>query len=150
MLPFLLVQMVFGFSLLEIVNYLEHYGLLRQRTASGRYEKVEPVHSWNSDRLSTNVFLYQLQRHSDHHSYPNRRYQVLRSFDEAPQLPGGYATMIVVALFPPLWRRVMDQRVLDHYQGDALLANLTPKLRAKYEAQAAIAASAGAGRAARR
>ena len=139
-LPFLLLQMVFGFSLLEIVNYLEHYGLLRQRTASGRYEKVEPVHSWNSDRLSTNVFLYQLQRHSDHHAYPNRRYQVLRSFDEAPQLPGGYATMIVVALFPPLWRRVMDQRVLDHYDGDALLANLTPKLRAKYEAQAAAGA----------
>ncbi|MEY9889301.1 alkane 1-monooxygenase [Catenulispora sp. MAP12-49] len=140
-LPFLLLQMVFGFSLLEIVNYLEHYGLLRQRTESGRYEKVEPVHSWNSDRLSTNVFLYQLQRHSDHHAYPNRRYQVLRSFDEAPQLPGGYATMIVVALFPPVWRRVMDQRVLDHYDGDPLLANLTPKLRAKYEAQAAAGAS---------
>jgi alkane 1-monooxygenase len=97
---------------------------------------VEPVHSWNSDRLSTNVFLYQLQRHSDHHAYPNRRYQVLRSFCEAPQLPAGYATMIVVALFPPLWRKVMDQRVLDHYDGDALRANLTPKLRAKYEAVA--------------
>ena len=135
-LPFLLMQMVFGFSLLEVVNYLEHYGLLRQRNEAGRYEKVDPVHSWNSDRLSTNVFLYQLQRHSDHHAYPTRRYQVLRSFDEAPQLPAGYATMIVVALFPPLWRRLMDPRVAAHYDGDLSKANLTPKLRAKVEANA--------------
>jgi alkane 1-monooxygenase len=140
-LPFLLIQMVFGFSLLEIVNYLEHYGLLRERNDAGRYEKVAPLHSWNSDRLSTNVFLYQLQRHSDHHAYPNRRYQVLRSFDEAPQLPGGYATMIVVALFPPVWRRMMDTRVLAHYEGDGLRANLTPKMRRKFEAAAAAAAT---------
>jgi alkane 1-monooxygenase len=83
-LIFLVAQAVLGFSLLEAVNYLEHYGLLRQRNAADRYEKVESVHSWNSDRLSTNVFLCQLQRHSDHHAYPNRRYQVLRSFAESP------------------------------------------------------------------
>ncbi|GIE86060.1 alkane 1-monooxygenase [Actinoplanes regularis] len=124
-LPFLLLQAIVGFSVLEAVNYLEHYGLLRQRNAAGRYEKVDPRHSWNSDRLTTNVFLFQLQRHSDHHANPLRRYQVLRSFDVSPQLPAGYATMLLLALIPPLWRRVMDHRVLAHYGGDASLANTT-------------------------
>jgi alkane 1-monooxygenase len=122
-LPFLLLQAVVGFTVLEAVNYLEHYGLLRQRNAAGRYEKVDPRHSWNSDRLTTNVFLFQLQRHSDHHANPLRRYQTLRSFDVSPQLPAGYATMLLTALIPPLWRRVMDHRVLAHYDGDAARAN---------------------------
>jgi alkane 1-monooxygenase len=122
-LLFLALQSVVGFSLLEAVNYLEHYGLLRQRTPTGRYEKVDPRHSWNSDRLVTNVFLFQLQRHSDHHANPLRRYQTLRSFDVSPRLPAGYATMVLLALVPPLWRRVMDHRVLAHYGGDASLAN---------------------------
>lgn len=122
-LPFLALQAVVGFSVLEAVNYLEHYGLRRQRTTAGRYEKVDPRHSWNSDRLTTNVFLFQLQRHSDHHANPLRRYQTLRSFDVSPRLPAGYATMLLLALIPPLWRRVMDPRVLAHYGGDAALAN---------------------------
>jgi alkane 1-monooxygenase len=121
--PFLVLQAVVGFSLLEVVNYLEHYGLRRQRTAAGRYEKVGPRHSWNSDRVVTNVFLFQLQRHSDHHANPLRRYQTLRTFDEAPQLPAGYATMIVAALVPPLWRHIMDPKVAAHYGGDLSLAN---------------------------
>ncbi|MEK8107343.1 fatty acid desaturase [Micromonospora sp. M12] len=83
-----------------------------------------PRHSWNSDRTVTNVFLFQLQRHSDHHANPLRRYQTLRSFDTSPQLPAGYATMVVVALVPPLWRRVMDRRVLAHYGGDRARANV--------------------------
>jgi alkane 1-monooxygenase len=128
-IPFLLIQAVIGFSLLEVVNYLEHYGLLRQRNEAGRYVKVDARHSWNSDRLATNLFLYQLQRHSDHHANPTRRYQVLRHFDESPQLPAGYAGMIVLALFPPLWRRVMDRRVVRHYGGDIRLANLHPRRR---------------------
>lgn len=125
-LVFLVLQAVIGFSTLEVVNYLEHYGLCRQRTPAGRYEKVDPRHSWNSDRLTTNVFLFQLQRHSDHHANPLRRYQVLRSFDVSPQLPAGYATMLVLALIPPWWRRVMDKRVLAHYDGDLTLANAVP------------------------
>jgi alkane 1-monooxygenase len=125
-LPFLILQAVVGFSVLEAVNYLEHYGLLRQRNAAGRYEKVDPRHSWNSDRLLTNVFLFQLQRHSDHHANPLRRYQALRSFDVSPQLPAGYAAMLLLALIPPLWRRVMDRRVLAHYDGDAGRANAAP------------------------
>ncbi len=134
-LPMLLAQAVLGFSFLEVVNYLEHYGLRRQRTAAGRYEKVDERHSWNSNRLTTNIFLYQLQRHSDHHANPVRRYQVLRTFDTSPQLPAGYATMIVIALIPPLWRRVMDPRVLAHYGGDLDRANVHPPARARLAAR---------------
>lgn len=130
-LPWLLVQAVFGFCLLEVVNYLEHYGLLRQKMADGRFERVAPRHSWNSDNLVTNVFLYHLQRHSDHHANPTRRYQALRSMEEAPQLPFGYATMILIAWVPPIWRRVMDPRVLRHYDGDVTLANIHPRTRDK-------------------
>ena len=125
-LPFLLLQAVYGFSLLETVNYLEHYGLLRQKNARGRYERCTPQHSWNSDHIATNIFLYHLQRHSDHHANPTRRYQTLRSFEESPNLPSGYASMIGIAYFPPLWRKVMDKRVLAHYDGDLSRANLQP------------------------
>lgn len=106
------VQAVLGFSLLEIVNYLEHYGLERRKLPNGKYERVTPLHSWNSNHLVTNGFLYHLQRHSDHHAWPARRYQTLRNFPEAPQLPTGYAGMIWLAAIPPLWFRVMDRRVL--------------------------------------
>ncbi|WP_307825683.1 alkane 1-monooxygenase [Streptomyces sp. MBT33] len=128
-LPYLALQAVLGFCLLETVNYLEHYGLLRRRRPDGRYERVAPRHSWNSDNTISNLFLFQLQRHSDHHANPLRRYQTLRHFDEAPQLPSGYATMIVLAWFPPLWRRVMDHRLMTHYDSDLTRANLHPPLR---------------------
>ena len=129
MLPFLLAQAVVGFTLLEVVNYLEHYGLRRQRTDAGRYEKASPLHSWNSNTVASNVLLYHLQRHSDHHANPTRRYQALRHVDEAPQLPTGYAGMIVLALVTPAWRRVMDPRLLDHFEGDVTKANIQPRKR---------------------
>ncbi|PTL55019.1 alkane 1-monooxygenase [Paraconexibacter algicola] len=130
-LPYLLVQAVLGFSLLEVVNYLEHYGLLREKREDGRYVRTAPEHSWNANNVASNVFLYHLQRHSDHHANPVRRYQALRHFEEAPQLPTGYAGMIVLAAIPPLWRRVMDPRVLAHYDGDVTRANIHPRRRAK-------------------
>jgi alkane 1-monooxygenase len=139
-LPFLALQAVVGFSFLEVVNYIEHYGLVRGRTATGRYEKVDPRHSWNSDAVVSNLALYQLQRHSDHHANPTRRYQALRSFEDSPQLPSGYPTMILIALVPPLWRRIMDPRVLAHYDGDVARANLDPRRRA-----ALLARHAGGG-----
>ena len=120
-LPFLVIQAIVGFSLLEVVNYLEHYGMLRQRTGpdgTGRYERVLPSHSWNSNNIATNVLLYHLQRHSDHHANPTRRYQTLRDFEESPVLPTGYAGLIILALIPPLWFKVMDKRVLAHFGGD--------------------------------
>jgi len=134
-LPYLVLQAVIGFCLLEVVNYLEHYGLLRGRREDGRYERTRPEHSWNSNSAASNVLLYHLQRHSDHHANPVRRYQALRHVDEAPQLPTGYAGMIVLALLPPVWRRVMDHRVLDHYGGDASLANVHARVRGRYLAQ---------------
>jgi len=130
-LPYLLAQAVLGFSLLEVVNYLEHYGLLRQKKDDGRYERCLPEHSWNSNNVASNVLLYHLQRHSDHHANPTRRYQALRHVDEAPQLPTGYAGMILLAWFPPLWRRVMDRRLVDHYEGDLGRANIQPRARRK-------------------
>ncbi len=120
---FLLIQAVIGIYLLESVNYLEHYGLQRQKLDSGRYEACAPRHSWNSDHRVSNVFLYQLQRHSDHHANPTRDYQALRSFEEAPTLPTGYSGMLVLAVFPWAWRRVMDPKVLAHYEHDTSLLN---------------------------
>jgi len=130
-LPYLLIQAVFGFSLLEVVNYLEHYGLRRSRREDGRYERTAPEHSWNSNNVASNVLLYHLQRHSDHHANPLRRYQALRHYDEAPQLPTGYAGMILAAVLPPVWRRVMDHRVVEHYEGDLTRANISPRAQAR-------------------
>ena len=115
---FFIAQSVVAFTLLEIVNYVEHYGLHRRKLENGRYERTNPTHSWNSNFLLTNLFLFHLQRHSDHHAYAKRRYQVLRHFEDSPQLPNGYAGMIVLALFPPLWRAVMDPRVRAYYAGE--------------------------------
>jgi alkane 1-monooxygenase len=140
LIPFVVIQAVYGCSLLESVNYIEHYGLLRQTRANGRYERCTPEHSWNSDHLVTNLFLYHLQRHSDHHANPTRRYQTLRSMAGAPNLPSGYASMIALTYFPPLWRRVMDHRVLDHYDGDITRVNIHPRVRDKVVARYAGAA----------
>lgn len=121
--PWLALQAVVGFTLLEAINYLEHYGLLRERRPDGRYERCGHVHSWDSDHLASNIFLFHLQRHSDHHMHPARRYQALRHVTEAPRLPQGYAAMVLLAFVPPLWHRVMDPRLLAHYGGDTSLTN---------------------------
>jgi alkane 1-monooxygenase len=94
-----------------VVNYLQHYGLRREKGPDGRYERLRPGHSWNAATVASNVALYNLQRHSDHHANAARRYQALRHVEEAPQLPWGYPVMILLAYVPPLWRRVMDPRV---------------------------------------
>ncbi|WP_182378823.1 fatty acid desaturase [Nocardioides sp. WS12] len=145
LLPYLVLQAVMGFSLLEVVNYMEHYGMLRAKVGPPerqRFERVQPSHSWNSNNVATNVLLYHLQRHSDHHANPTRRYQTLRDFKDAPVLPTGYTGMIVVAMFPPLFRSMMDKRVVAHYDGDIRHANLLPskreKLLRKYPAPIAV------------
>jgi alkane 1-monooxygenase len=146
--PYLLLQAVLAFSLLEAVNYLEHYGLRRASLPNGRFERVGPRHSWNSNHLTTNLFLYHLQRHSDHHANPTRRYQSLRHFDESPQLPAGYAAMILLAYVPPLWRRVMDKRVLAHYGGNVSRANIAPHARERVLARYASTPAAASAEAA--
>lgn len=110
-LLFFIFQAFVAINLLELVNYIEHYGLLRQQRADGRYERVTPRHSWNDSHRLSNLVLLNLQRHSDHHAYAARRYQILRHHDDAPQLPHGYASLVLLALLPPLWRRLMDPRV---------------------------------------
>lgn len=98
---------------LEVVNYVEHYGLTRRHLGDGRYEHVLPRHSWNASHRATNWLLINLQRHSDHHYKPDRRFPLLQTYaeDEAPQLPYGYPVMAIAAMVPPLWRRVMNPRV---------------------------------------
>lgn len=115
---FFAAQSFFAATTLEVINYIEHYGLHRRELENGRFERVTPAHSWNSNYLLTNMFLFHLQRHSDHHAYAKRRYQVLRHYDESPQLPGGYASMFVLALIPPLWKKVMNPRVEAYYEGE--------------------------------
>ncbi|WP_238993536.1 alkane 1-monooxygenase [Nocardioides caldifontis] len=132
LLPYLVLQALVGIWLLESVNYLEHYGMRRQRLESGRYERVDPSHSWNSNNIGTNVLLYHLQRHSDHHANPTRRYQTLRDFPESPVLPTGYAGMIVLTWVPAVWRAVMDPKVVAHFDGDVSRANLHPRRAQRY------------------
>ena len=106
-----LVSCVLAFSLLEAVNYLEHYGLERKKDERDRYKKVDHHHSWNSDHVVSRMFLFELSRHSDHHMVASRHYQVLRSLDNSPQLPTGYPGMILLAMIPPFWFRVMNPLV---------------------------------------
>ena len=108
---FFLIQSVLAFSLLEIVNYIEHYGIVRREISPGKYERVNPMHSWNSNHRLSNFFLFQLQRHSDHHANAIKRYQVLQHYSESPQLPSGYPAMILLAAFPPLWFKWMNPKL---------------------------------------
>lgn len=112
-LLFFLTQGILAAATLEVINYVEHYGLERRKAADG-YERTTHLHSWNSSYALSNAMLFNLQRHSDHHAYPKRRYGILRHFDDSPQLPAGYPTMFLLALCPPLWRQVMDPRVQAH------------------------------------
>jgi alkane 1-monooxygenase len=108
---YFIVAAFHGILLLESVNYIEHYGLMRQKKGEV-YEKVKPIHSWNSNHPFGRLLLFELSRHSDHHYQASRKYQILRHFEESPQMPTGYPGMIVLALIPPLWFKVMNKRVL--------------------------------------
>ena len=110
-LLFALFAGIVGFILLETVNYIEHYGLLRLPTKSGRYERVKEMHSWNSNHVIGRIVLYELTRHSDHHYKSSKKYQVLDCHDESPQMPYGYPTSMVLAMIPPLWFGIMNKRV---------------------------------------
>jgi alkane 1-monooxygenase len=113
---FFFSQSFLAFTLLELVNYVEHYGIQRREISAGKYERVNPLHSWNASHLLSNFFLFQLQRHSDHHAFAFKRYQVLNHYDESPQLPFGYPTMIIIAMIPPLWFKLMNGR-LERWRG---------------------------------
>lgn len=104
------LQAAWAFVLLEIVNYIEHYGLQRRRL-DGKYEPVREEHSWNADFTVSNWILFNLQLHSDHHAHMERPYEALRTVPGAPQMPAGYPAMVLLALVPPLWFATMDPRV---------------------------------------
>jgi alkane 1-monooxygenase len=111
-LAFFFLQAFFAIANLEAVNYIEHYGLVRRKTADGGFERIGSQHSWNANWKFTNLLLINLQRHADHHLYSRRPYELLRHLDESPQLPAGYGAMIPLAMIPPLWHRIIDPRLL--------------------------------------
>jgi len=129
-LVFLLLASLWANFQLTTANYIEHYGLLRRCGPDGRPERTAPRHSWNSNHLFSNWAVFHLQRHSDHHAHPLRRYQSLRHFDDAPQLPIGYFGMFTVAYFPPLWFALMDARLVAAVHSDASRIHFLPRRRA--------------------
>ena len=137
MVPFLLIHNVLAWWQLTSANYVEHYGLLRAKLPDGTYEPPRPHHSWNANHTYTNLLLFQLERHSDHHANATRRYQALRHFDDVPQLPSGYNGMYPLAYVPALWFRVMDPRLLalKHVAGDLARINVDPARRAQIHAR---------------
>ncbi|MEU3356002.1 fatty acid desaturase [Streptomyces sp. NPDC037389] len=124
--PYLVVQAALALIVQESASYIQHYGLLRRAGPTGRHERPALRHSWNSNALVGNILLCNAPRHSHHHVAPGRHYQTLCHVDEALQLPAGYLSMIPLAWFPPLWRRVMDPKVVAHYGGDPARANVSP------------------------
>lgn len=118
----------FGVLLLEIINYIEHYGLLRKEISPGVYEKVSILHSWNTPHRISNYLLFKLQRHSDHHENGYKPYQILNSFEESPHLPHGYTVCLLIALAPKLWFRVMNEYVRNYNTGKAVSEEIKGKI----------------------
>lgn len=137
LLPFLLIHNAFAYWQLTSANYIEHYGLLRSRDTSGRLERCQPHHSWNSNYLLSNLSLFHLERHSDHHTHPLRRYQSLRHYPDLPTLPTGYFGAYLLAYVPWLWFRIMNPRLLalPHVQGDLRKVNMHPPYSIKLARQ---------------
>ena len=132
-LPFLLIQTTFAWWQLTGANYIEHYGLLRQKLPNGKYERCRPEHSWNANHMASNLLTFHLERHSDHHAFAARHYQSLRHFDDVPQLPSGYFGMFLLSYVPFLWRKVMDPKVLDWANGDMSRVNVDPVWQRKHD-----------------
>jgi alkane 1-monooxygenase len=102
---------VIGFILLEVINYIEHYGLMRKEISLGQFEKVKPIHSWNSDKTIGRLMLFELTRHADHHYKASKKYQVLNHHDDSPELPFGYPAMMLCSLVPSLFFKIMNPRI---------------------------------------
>ncbi|MAZ10911.1 MULTISPECIES: alkane 1-monooxygenase [unclassified Limnobacter] len=140
MVPVLAVVAFWGAFQLTSANYIEHYGLMRQKLPNGEYERCAPHHSWNSNHLVSNLVVFQLQRHSDHHANPARSYQSLRDFPELPSLPSGYFGMFLIAYVPPLWFAIMNPRLLDVAGKNAQKINIHPSKRARVIQRYSLAA----------
>ena len=130
-LLFLIPHHFLAWLALTQANYVEHYGLKREKLANGKYERCQPKHSWNTNHTYSNLLSFHLQRHSDHHAYPQRPYQVLRDYNNVPSLPTGYGGCFAMAFFPPLWFAVMDKKVMEWADGDLSKVNIHPKAKAR-------------------
>ncbi len=144
MVPVLLLVAFWGAFQLTSANYIEHYGLVRQLLANGRYEPCQPRHSWNSNHIVSNLAVFHLQRHSDHHAHPTRSYQALRDFSQLPRLPSGYFGMFLVAYIPPLWFHLMNPRLIAAVGGDVQRINFLPAKRQQLIAQYGLQAEPAA------
>lgn len=131
LVPFMIIHYVYAWYGLTQANYVEHYGLLRQKLPNGRYEPPQPRHSWNTNHIFSNLVSFHLQRHSDHHAHALRPYQALRDFPELPQLPSGYPGCFGLAAIPPLWFKVMDPKLLAWADNDLSKINIDPAARDK-------------------
>jgi alkane 1-monooxygenase len=129
-LPFLIIHHLYAWYGLTQANYVEHYGLLRQKLPGGRYELPEPHHSWNTNHIYSNLVSFHLQRHSDHHANALRPYQALRDFADLPRLPSGYPGCFGLAAIPWLWFKVMDPKVMQWAGGDIAKVNVDPRRKA--------------------
>jgi len=129
MVAVLIPVAIWGAFQLTSANYVEHYGIQRLKTSEGQYETCKPHHSWNSNHLVSNLVLFQLQRHSDHHTHPGRSYQSLRDYPELPRLPSGYFGMFFLAYIPPLWFKVMDPLLIKTLNSDVNRINFLPSAK---------------------
>ena len=134
-LLFLIPHHFLAWLALTQANYVEHYGLMREKKENGKYERCQPKHSWNTNHTYSNLLSFHLQRHSDHHAYPQRPYQVLRDYDDVPSLPTGYGGCFAMAFIPPLWFKVMDKRVVEWAGGDLSKVNMHEPARGRLEAR---------------
>ena len=126
-LMFLIPHHFVAWLALTQANYIEHYGLMRKKLSNGKYERCQPKHSWNTNHTYSNLLSFHLQRHSDHHAYPMRAYQVLRDYDDVPSLPTGYGGCFALAFIPPLWFAIMDKRVMKWAGNDINNVNINTK-----------------------
>ncbi|MDG2361033.1 MAG: alkane 1-monooxygenase [Hellea sp.] len=126
-LMFLIPHHFVAWLALTQANYIEHYGLMRKKLSNGKYERCQPKHSWNTNHTYSNLLSFHLQRHSDHHAYPMRAYQVLRDYDDVPSLPTGYGGCFALAFVPPLWFAIMDKRVMKWAGNDINNVNINTK-----------------------
>ncbi|MDG1521545.1 MAG: alkane 1-monooxygenase [Hellea sp.] len=126
-LIFLIPHHFVAWLALTQANYIEHYGLMRKKLSNGKYERCQPKHSWNTNHTYSNLLSFHLQRHSDHHAYPMRAYQVLRDYDDVPSLPTGYGGCFALAFVPPLWFAIMDKRVMKWAGNDINNVNINTK-----------------------
>jgi alkane 1-monooxygenase len=142
---FVILHHLYAWYGLTQANYVEHYGLLRQKLPSGRYEPPAPRHSWNTNHVYSNLISFHLQRHSDHHAHPTRPYQVLRDFPDLPRLPSGYPGCFGLAMIPSLWFKTMDPKLMHWAGGDITKLNVDPARRQELYARYGVGAQPSAG-----